>query len=185
MHTKSQSFLSGAFKAFLLVTLLFLNTHVADAQSITFNSYHQEDGEVIPRLMLSSAISYIITEEGKIAFLLTDRAFVFQLTNEGLDEVAEEIRKDSEEEGNSVLVSLILSVASTGVYMLLDHGISIPYHKLSGAEYKDGRLLIYGDDGREIFKDFTVNNHLVDKSFPPREAGKFARELNDMIKKSK
>lgn len=165
-----------------LCLILLINTNPVFAQGNTINFNDMDiDGEAIPRVMLSSAIDHIINKEGNIALLFTESSIVVQLTNEGLDEITNQIRQKEEGESGSLLGDLFRSVLSTSLYTLFDHGIALPLSKIKHAEYTDGQLRIYTIDDEVLFEDFNINdNNLID-DFDQAAGRRFARSLNKYL----
>jgi hypothetical protein len=135
------------------------------------------DARVVERQPLRRASSAIQTRGGEVALLLIDRRLVMQLTDRGLGEIDRDMERDARKE-ESGFARFVSGMVRSGVRSLLDRGIEVPLSEIREARYANGRLVLEGRDGNEMFKDVQVNDVQVMESFSPAEARAFAARVN-------
>jgi hypothetical protein len=146
----------------------------------------QRDGDsearIVSRQPIQRASSAIQTRNGEVALLLVGRNLVMQLTDRGLGQVDRDMDADAREEG--AFARFVGGMVRSGVRSLLDHGIEVPLSEVREARYQDGRLVLIGRDGDELFDNMQVNDTEVMESFSPAEARAFAARINQVRRRA-
>jgi hypothetical protein len=143
-----------------------INVHV-DGDSIS---------HVVSRQELDRASFAIVSEDGRSALLLMDTTIVAQLTDRGLATLHQTADSAAHSEGSANVFARMVAGAVVGALKpMLDHGIAYHLRDLSDAQYADGRLVLRGKSGKEVFGKMSFNGKEVMESFSPRDAREFAR----------
>jgi hypothetical protein len=143
-----------------------INVHV-DGDSIS---------HVVSRQLPNTASFAIVSEDGRSALLLMDTTIVAQLTDRGLAALHQTADSAAHSEGNTNVFARMVAGAVVGaIKPMLDHGVAYHLRDLSSARYDDGRLVLRGKSGKEVFGKMSFNGKDVMESFSPSDAREFAR----------
>jgi len=120
----------------------------------------------------------IATRDDRVALLLTGEAVVMQLTDRGLRDIRDDMRREAEEEGESgFFAEMVQTVVRSTVESMLRRSIEYPVGELRDVEYRRGRLVFTGEDGKRVFENVRVNDTEVMESFSDADARAFVREF--------
>ena len=168
-------------RRFLVLMLLAFGVSLpsaADAQQIRVGSSDSDTvARVVPRTSIERARYGIVTQDGAVALLLSDRGVVLQFTQQGLDQVTATTEDEEAEQG--VLAAVLSSMVRGGVRSLLNRAIEYPMSELSEARYEKGRLYFVRNNGETVFEDVEVNDVSVMENFRPREARAFVARFRE------
>jgi hypothetical protein len=169
---------------FLLLALLVSGAWLpsaVSAQQIRVGSSDSDTlARVVPRTPLQQARYGIVTQDGAVALLLSERGVVLQFTEQGLDQVTAATREEEDEQG--VLAAVFSSMVRGGVRSLLNRGIEYPLSELADARYEKGRLYFVRNNGEAAFEDVQINDVSVMENFRPREARTFVARFREAKK---
>jgi hypothetical protein len=161
-----------------LVVLVALGPGVARGQDSTtiHVSVHVPDSvaHVVDRERPDRARFGIVSRDGQAQLLLMDTTIVAQMTDRGL------ARINSREVTDTIkgTASRIFARMALGALVpLFDHGIAYHLRDLSDARYADGRLLIVGSKGDEVFRDVEIGKGPLMESFSADDAKLFATKV--------
>jgi hypothetical protein len=162
--------------AFLALTALPLARASAQA---TINISASVNGDsvahIVPRTDGKHASFSITNRDGAAQLLLMDTTIVAQLTDRGIDRLGSAADSTARADTGGVFARMVSGAVMGAIKPLLDHGIAYHLRDLRSADYADGRLVIRGRDGKEVFGKMNVNKHELMESFSPADAREFAR----------
>lgn len=135
-------------------------------------------GRVGPRRHLRDARLAIATRDDRVALLLIHEAVVMQLTDRGLRDLRDEMRRDAEEDRESgFFAEMVQTMVRSTVESMLRRSIEYPVSELRDVEYRRGRLVFTGEDGKRVFESVRVNDTEVMENFSDADARAFVREF--------
>jgi hypothetical protein len=136
-------------------------------------SVHVPDSvaHVVDREQPDRARFAIVSSDGQAQLLLMDTTIVAQMTDRGLARVSSRENTDSIKGTGSKIVARMVLGALTP---LLDHGIAYHLRDLADARYANGRLLLLGRNGDEVFRDVEFGKGPLMESFSADDARAFA-----------
>ncbi len=135
-------------------------------------------GRVGPRRHAGDARLAIATRDDRVALLLTHEAVVMQLTDRGLRDLRDEMRRDAEEDRESgFFAEMVQTMVRSTVESMLRRSIEYPVSELRDVEYRRGRLVFTGEDGKRVFESVRVNDTEVMENFSDADARAFVREF--------
>ena len=139
-------------------------------------SVHVPDSvaHVVDRERTDQARFAIVSRDGQAQLLLMDTTIVAQMTDRGLAHISSRENTDSIKGAASKLFARMALGALTP---LLDHGIAYHLRDLAEARYDDGRLLLIGSKGDEVFHDVEIGKGPLMESFSEEDAKKFAAKV--------
>ena len=141
-------------------TSIHVNVHVPDSVA-----------HVVDRERPDEARFYIVSRDGQAQLLLMDTTIVAQMTDRGLARINSHEATDSVKgTGNRILARMVLGALTP----LFDHGVAYHLRDLADARYSDGRLLLIGSKGDEVFRDVEIGKGPLMKSFSAGDAKAFA-----------
>jgi hypothetical protein len=141
-------------------TTIHVNVHVPDSVA-----------HVVDREKPGQARFYIVSRDGQAQLLLMDTTIVAQMTDRGLARVNSHEATDSiKGTANKIFARMALGALTP----LLDHGIAYHLRDLAEARYADGRLLLIGSKGDEVFRDVEIGKGPLMESFSAGDAKAFA-----------
>jgi hypothetical protein len=157
------------------VLLIAIGTSVARGQdSATVRiSVHVPDSvaHVVDRERPDKARFAIVSRDGQAQLLLMDTTIVAQMTDRGLARVSSRENTDSiKGTANRIFARMALGALTP----LLDHGIAYHLRDLANARYEEGRLLLIGSKGDEVFRDVEIGKGPLMESFYTDDAKAFA-----------
>ena len=157
------------------VLFIAVSTSVARGQDSTtiHVSVHVPDSvaHVVDREQPNQAHFYIVSRDGQAQLLLMDTTIVAQMTDRGLARINSREATDSVKgTGNRILARMVLGALTP----LFDHGIAYHLRDLAEARYADGRLLLIGSKGDEVFRDVEIGKGPLMESFSAGDAKAFA-----------
>ena len=163
--------------AFVPVLLIAVGPTVARGQdSATVRiSVHVPDSvaHVVDREQADHSRFAIVSKDGQAQLLLMDTTIVAQMTDRGLARVSSRENTDSiKGTANRIFARMALGALTP----LLDHGIAYHLRDLAEARYEDGRLLLIGSKGDEVFRDVEVGKGPLMESFHAGDAKAFAAQ---------
>ena len=138
-------------------------------------SVHVPDSvaHVVDREPAEQARFYIVSRDRQAQLLLMDTTIVAQMTDRGLARINSHEATDSiKGTGNRILAHMVLGALTP----LFDHGIAYHLRDLADARYDDGRLLIIGSKGDEVFRDVEIGKGPLMESFSAADAKAFAAQ---------
>lgn len=117
-----------------------------------------------------------------VTLIVTDHVMALQLSDRTMHRVDRELhQKEHEHDGDDNAVGDALRSAVIGaVRSLLDHSIVCPLDEIRDVRYENGRLVIVGLDGRELFERIDHDDDDVLTTFEPADARIFVREFHRM-----
>lgn len=131
----------------------------------------------VPRYRLSQADYSIVTRRGDVALLVRRDSLALQLTDDGLDRLLERVEEgESGEEPRTLLAQVLRGALRGGAAALLDHAVLYPVTEIERAAYEDGRLILEGRDGDELF-DIEVDGRDIMEDFSAGDARGLVRRL--------
>ncbi len=141
-------------------TTIHVNVHVPDSVA-----------HIVDRERPDQARFYIVSRDGQAQLLLMDTTIVAQMTDRGLAHVSSHEATDSiKGTANKIFARMALGALTP----LLDHGIAYHLRDLADAHYADGRLLLIGSKGDEVFRDVEIGEGPLMESFSADDAKAFA-----------
>ena len=141
-------------------TTLRVNVHVPDSVA-----------HVVDRERSDQARFYIVSRDGQAQLLLMDTTIVAQMTDRGLARINSREATDSVKgTGNRIFARMVLGALTP----LFDHGVAYHLRDLADARYADGRLLLIGSKGDEVFRDVGIGKGPLMESFSANDAKAFA-----------
>ena len=141
-------------------TTIHVNVHVPDSVA-----------HIVYRERPDQARFYIVSRDRQAQLLLMDTTIVAQMTDRGLAHVNSHEATDSIKGTASKIFARMALGALTP---LLDHGIAYHLRDLADARYADGRLLLIGSKGNEVFRDVEIGKGPLMESFSADDAKAFA-----------
>ena len=141
-------------------TTIHVNVHVPDSVA-----------HIVDRERPDQARFYIVSRDRQAQLLLMDTTIVAQMTDRGLAHVNSHEATDSIKGTASKIFARMALGALTP---LLDHGIAYHLRDLADARYADGRLLLIGSKGDEVFRDVEIGKGPLMESFSADDAKAFA-----------
>jgi hypothetical protein len=162
------------FVAALALVLPFART---DAQ--THKGGIRFDGDsvahIVPRQPTSAAHFAIVNRDGTAALLLMDTTIVSQITDHGLERMRLVADSAAKKDTSNAFARMLTGAVMGAMRPILDNGIAYHLRDLGHAEYRDGRLVIQGKNGKEVFGKMNVNGHELMEGFSPDDSREFAR----------
>ena len=122
----------------------------------------------------------ITTQDGKVTMLLTDRDVVLQLSDRTVHRVRRELRDKKEEQEDNWFAYAIVSAVQGTVSELIDNSVECRVRYLRDASYENGRIVLTGRNGKEVFADTDVCDSDVMSSFSEKDARNFVREFRKL-----
>ena len=139
---------------------IHVNVHVPDSVA-----------HIVDRERPDHARFAIVSRDGQAQLLLMDTTIVAQMTDRGLAHVSSHEATDTIKGAASRIFARMALGALTP---LLDHGIAYHLRDLADARYADGRLLLIGSKGDEVFRDVEIGKGPLMESFSADDAKAFA-----------
>lgn len=139
------------------------------------------DSEVVSRFTETTSIRIITSRDKSVNLVVAASGIAIQFTDDFLNDLEREIRKEKREEDNSTLANLITAMIGSGVRTLLDHTIMIPYYEISGVSLVNGKIVITGYDGDELFEELEINDKKVMGDFSRRDARQFIADAEKQL----
>ena len=131
---------------------------------------------IVPRYPMRGSDA-LLSRDGNVALLLTDRSLILQLTYEGVDHVmgrAREAERDVGSDGPSQPVARAVAALMGGlVRTFADRGLEYDLRDLADARYVDRRIVLRRLSGDEVFGNMNINGREVMDGFEPSEARAF------------
>lgn len=118
----------------------------------------------------------IKTNSRDAVLLLTDDVVALQLSDRVLHKLDRKMR-DAEGEEDCGLGSVIKTAVLASVRSLLDHSADCDIADVAFADYRDGELILRGQNGERIFANANIDDEEVMRSFSESDARRFVREL--------
>jgi hypothetical protein len=141
-------------------TTIHVNVHVPDSVA-----------HVVDRERPDQARFYIVSRDGQAQLLLMDTTIVAQMTDRGLAHINSHEATDSiKGTANKIFARMALGALTP----LFDHGIAYHIRDLADARYAEGRLLLIGSKGDEVFRDVEIGKGPLMESFSAADAKAFA-----------
>jgi len=137
-----------------------VNVHVPDSVA-----------HIVDRERPDHAHFAIVSRDGQAQLLLMDTTIVAQMTDRGLAHINSHEATDTIKSAASRIFARMALGALTP---LLDHGIAYHLRDLADARYADGRLLLIGSKGDEVFRDVEIGKGPLMESFSASDAKAFA-----------
>jgi len=158
-----------------LVLVVALGPGVARGQDSTTIrvTVHVPDSvaHVVDRERPDRARFAIVSRNGQAQLLLMDTTIVAQMTDRGLAHISSHETTDTiKGTANRIFARMALGALTP----LLDHGIAYHLRDLADARYADGRLLLIGSKGDEVFRDVEIGKGPLMESFSAADAKLFA-----------
>lgn len=166
-------------KAALLLPIIFLCAlSVPRAQGIVFSEdNYGDDAELVDRMSHSDTDYAMTTREGSVDFMIAQKNIVIQFSDSFMTNLEDELDTETgKEPDDSHFATVIKSMVSSGVKTMLDRAIAIPFTQISEVYMDEGRLVIKDLDGKELFGEMEVNDHMVMEDFSRRDARRFVAE---------
>ena len=158
-----------------LVLFIAVSSSVARAQDSTtiHVNVHVPDSvaHIVDRERPDQARFYIVSKDGQAQLLLMDTTIVAQMTDRGLAHVSS---REATDTIKSAAGRIFARMALGALTPLLDHGIAYHLRDLTDARYADGRLLLIGSKGDEVFRDVEIGKGPLMESFSVDDAKAFA-----------
>lgn len=165
----------------LAIACAFLAQRAAAQQNVKLDNNADADVRIVDRQPLSRAASSLQTRGGDVAFLLVDRALVFQFTDSGLRRME---RRQSEAPAETTLAGRIMGgIFRGGLRHVLARGFEYPLSELREARFTDGELILVDREGKHLFAGMEVNSSKVMRSFPDAEGRAFAARINQALRR--
>ena len=139
---------------------IHVNVHVPDSVA-----------HIVDRERPDHARFAIVSRDGQAQLLLMDTTIVAQMTDRGLAHVSSHEATDTIKSAASRIFARMALGALTP---LLDHGIAYHLRDLADARYADGRLLLIGSKGDEVFRDVEIGKGPLMERFSADDAKAFA-----------
>lgn len=119
----------------------------------------------------------IITENGKVALLLTREVVALQLSDRTMHKVDRELRSKEREHRDQPLADAIAGAVIGSVRALLDHSAECDLRDVRSVDYRGGRLVFIANDGSRLFERLEIDDDRVLEGFSERDAAQFIREF--------
>jgi hypothetical protein len=156
-----------------LLLLLISFSQSIQAQRGFYVHDDEMDIGVVPRISPDAAESAIVTTDGMVYLLLTEKEIVIQFSDKKLDQIAADIDNEEMSMDESHFGTVLRTMVSSGIRTLLDRGLAIPLYEIGEISYNSGRLIILNMQGKEIFEDLEIDNQPVMEQFSRRDARGF------------
>ena len=114
-----------------------------------------------------------------VAVLLMDSTLVLQLTDLGLDEMSDDVARESSDKTGGRFLARMIGAALTGMF---DHGVAYRLSALRSARAEGSRLLLEDLAGHPVFDRVEMNGRQVMEEFTPAEAERFAAAVNRALR---
>lgn len=163
--------------AFLAAAFAPSASRAQDSSTIRV-SIHVPDSvaHVVDREQPDQARFSIVSRDGQAQLLLMDTTIVAQMTDRGLARLnSHEVTDSIKGTANRIFARMALGALTP----LFDHGIAYHLRDLAEARYEDGRLLLIGSKGEEVFRDVEVGKGPLMESFSPADAKAFAARARE------
>jgi len=157
-----------------VVTLALAPSIVRAQDSTSMHiSIHVPDSvaHVVDREQPKAARFAIVSRDGQAQLLLMDTTIVAQMTDRGLAHMSSRHATDSIK---GTAERIFARMALGALTPLFDHGIAYHLRDLADARYENGRLLIVGANGDEVFRDVEVGKGPLMEGFTREDAVAFA-----------
>jgi hypothetical protein len=134
--------------------------------------------KVIDRVEITKSTVHIVNKTQETALLVRGNTMVLQLTDRGLKNIKQEIRK----EGEGALGKMMHAALAGAISEFLDHGMEYDLADLKEARVEKGALVLERKNGEKIFDNFEINDEEVLETFSEQDARRFAAHLNKLIR---
>lgn len=175
----------------LATALVMLAATAAHAREATISLNHgfecKEPMRWADRLETRGARIVMDNSDEEVTLLVTDRVMALQLSDRTMHKVDRELhQKEHAHDADDDAVGDALRSAVIGaVRSLLDHSIVCPLDEIRDVRYEDGRLVIVGRDGHELFERVDHDDADVLTTFVPADARLFVREFHRMRERAR
>jgi len=129
-----------------------------------------------PRHDIGRARYVMVTRDGAVELLITQRRVALQLSGRTMREIDREMDRELEDE-DGVIADAIKRAVLGGVRALLRRSLECPLDELSDARYRDGRLELVTVDGDRVFEDVELDDRDLLESFRAQDAQAFVEEF--------
>lgn len=121
----------------------------------------------------------ITTRGGEVTLLLTGRDVAIQLSDKTMRKVDRRMRDERDDGDDNSLRNVIEDAVFSSVRSVLDHSMNYPIRDMDRVEYTNGRLELYGENGRRVFHRVDVHDEDMMTCFSERDARAFVREFRN------
>jgi hypothetical protein len=135
-------------------------------------------GYAVARLSPREAHLQIVTRDGRLALLLSDDGLTMQLTDRALREIEQARADDAVRDGQAEFTEVLETAVRGTAFESLRTGYHHPRREIRSIRYEDGRLVITGRTGQQIFGEVRSRGVPAMQAFVPEHAKRFAREFN-------
>lgn len=132
----------------------------------------------------SAARVAITTQDGKVTMLLTERDVVLQLSDRTVHRVRRQLRDKKEEQEDNWFAYAFVSAVEGTVSGLIDNSMECRLRDVRDASYENGRIVLTGRDGKDMFSKTEVCDSDVMAAFSERDARNFVREFRKVKARS-
>jgi hypothetical protein len=135
---------------------------------------------IVPRYPMRGSDA-LVSRDGHIALVLTDRSLVLQLTHEGIDHVTRRSREAEQDVGREVksqpVARAVAALVGGLVRSIADRGLEYDLRDLADARVVDHRVVLRRLSGDEVFGNVEIDGTEVMESFDPAEARAFVARV--------
>ena len=122
----------------------------------------------------------IRTEDGNGELLLTREMVAVQLSDRGLARVRRQLHETGELAGDNNPLGWFEAAVLAAVGSFVNHSAECALDDVRDARYVDGRIVLVGSDGRELFGHIDIDDRDLMSSFAPDDARRFVRKFHHL-----